>query len=66
MNYEKMWNELYEVINHKALTPTINSRTELKHAEELARKQAYLDILNIAQTIQSKHSIQNNNSAYAI
>lgn len=45
IDYEKAWKLLKNFIIKRAKTPTPNSRTTIKHAEELARKQSYLDIM---------------------
>ncbi len=67
MNYEEMWNALKNEITDKAKRPTLNSRTVVKHAEEIARKQALFDILQKMENIEKQYSSKNTkNDKYAL
>ena len=66
-NYKGMWNQLKTDITNKAKSPTFNARTELKQAEEIARKQTYLDIMTIMDDMEKAYSTHStSNEKYAI
>lgn len=64
--YEKMWNELKSDIKNMAKAPTFNSRTELKQAEEIARKQCQLHMVDKMEEIEAKYQNQNKDEKYSI
>lgn len=71
-DYKELWGRLKKIITAKAKSPTINSKMGVKHAEELARKQAYFDIVSEMDNIEqfcisrAQEIVSHNDDKYAL
>ena len=54
--HKDMWELLKKNITDKVKKPTFNSKNLVKHAEEIARKQAMLDVLSEMEEIEKMYA----------